>query len=334
MSGDIIKNGLTDQLRADIKEVAAYTRFCTRLISIFLSDLQRLKQSGVAGFVPDLKFDDRVAVLAGTKANERGIECKNTLTLIHPALRNMVANIVYDNFRVCFREEARCYVKDIRKKGRGIAINLRKVAQEAIFDEQIFEPLRNAISFLCDIHQVISDWVIEGYECLSIGGLSALLQVLGYRVANPYVVLQRDWENETIEDAQKLIDAGNIDCLRLLNSIKTGCNREAQLQDFFLLRQLIDEYEFKRLDSENIDATNLTPRYRTTPRTYRIATIWGLIDKLGLRKTVDKTKLAVFIEAVTGGNIEIKGKDTVSYKEPTEDAKKAAAELLKKIGIE
>ncbi len=74
-------------------------------------------------------------------------------------------------------------------------------------------------------------------------------------------------------------------------------------------------------------------KYKTIPRTHRIAAAWALIDKLGLRKTVDKTKLACFIEAITGGNVEAKGKDTVSYKEPTAEAKEAAAELLKKIRI-
>lgn len=75
-------------------------------------------------------------------------------------------------------------------------------------------------------------------------------------------------------------------------------------------------------------------KYKAIPRTHRIAAAWALIDKLGLRKTVDKTKLACFIEAITGGNVEAKGKDTVSYKEPTTEAKAAAVELLKKNGIE
>ena len=49
---------------------------------------------------------------------------------------------------------------------------------------------------------------------------------------------------------------------------------------------------------------------------------------------MDKTLLAAFVEAVTGGNIESKPKDTVAYKEPDNSAKEAAAELLRKIGLE
>ncbi|MFR5442165.1 hypothetical protein [Alistipes sp.] len=45
---------------------------------------------------------------------------------------------------------------------------------------------------------------------------------------------------------------------------------------------------------------------------------------------MDKTNLAAFVEAVTGGNIECKPKDTVSYKEPEKTAKEAADEWLKK----
>ena len=75
-------------------------------------------------------------------------------------------------------------------------------------------------------------------------------------------------------------------------------------------------------------------KYKTLPRTHRIAAIWGLIDKLGLAKSKDKTILAAFVEAVTGGNIEARPQDTVAYKKSEPSAKKIAAEWLKKIGIE
>lgn len=75
-------------------------------------------------------------------------------------------------------------------------------------------------------------------------------------------------------------------------------------------------------------------RYKDLPRTYRIAAVWGLIDRLGLKKTNDKTTLAAFVEAVTGGNIEARPQDTVAYKKTEQSAKEAAAEWLKKIGIE
>ena len=46
---------------------------------------------------------------------------------------------------------------------------------------------------------------------------------------------------------------------------------------------------------------------------------------------MDKTTLAAFVEAVTGGNIETKPKDTVAYKDHGSTAKEAADEWLKKI---
>lgn len=74
--------------------------------------------------------------------------------------------------------------------------------------------------------------------------------------------------------------------------------------------------------------------YQKMPRTHRIAAVWGLIDKLGLAKSKDKTALAAFVEAVTGGNIGARPQDTVAYKKPESSAKEAAAEWLKKIGVE
>lgn len=74
-------------------------------------------------------------------------------------------------------------------------------------------------------------------------------------------------------------------------------------------------------------------KYKTLPRTHRIAAVWGLIDRLGLAKSKDRTILAAFVEAVTGGNIEARPQDTVAYKKTEQSAKEAAAEWLKKIDI-
>lgn len=75
-------------------------------------------------------------------------------------------------------------------------------------------------------------------------------------------------------------------------------------------------------------------KYKTLPRTYRIAAVKELIRKSGLCRDIDDTKISAFVEAVTGGNIEAKGENTQSYKTPTQNAKNAAAEWLRKIGIE
>lgn len=75
-------------------------------------------------------------------------------------------------------------------------------------------------------------------------------------------------------------------------------------------------------------------KYETMPSTHRRAAVMALIDKSGLCKNIDRTKKAAFVEAVTGGNINAKPKDSVSYKRPEQKAIDAAAELLKTIGIE
>lgn len=77
-----------------------------------------------------------------------------------------------------------------------------------------------------------------------------------------------------------------------------------------------------------------TKTYKFMPRTHRIAAVKELIRKSGLCRSVDNTQISAFVEAVTGGNIEARPQDTVSYKTPTKEAQKNAAEWLKKIGIE
>jgi len=112
-----------------------------------------------------------------------------------------------------------------------------------------------------------------------------------------------------------IVDAYGIDMRHMWQQLKLSEE---------LMEPILD---YSKNNKENIS-------YKTMPRTHRIAAVAGLIDKMGLRKTIDGTKIAEFIEAVTGGNIETSGKDTVAYKKPTKDAQNAANELLKKIGIE
>ena len=118
--------------------------------------------------------------------------------------------------------------------------------------------------------------------------------------------------------------------------------RNKKVMDEFCIEQckcLMDATDQLRLFFKVIskfipDPDDLQTDYKTMPRTHRIAAVWGLFDKLGLSRTKDRTKLAAFVEAVTGGNIEARPQDTVSYKSPTKDAKEAVSEWLKKIGME
>lgn len=76
-----------------------------------------------------------------------------------------------------------------------------------------------------------------------------------------------------------------------------------------------------------------TKKYKSLPRTHRIAALRMLLDYMGVSKSIDKTKIAVFVEAITGGNIEVKGKDSASYKNLTKEAKAVAKKYLSEIGI-
>ena len=75
-------------------------------------------------------------------------------------------------------------------------------------------------------------------------------------------------------------------------------------------------------------------KYRTMPRTHRIEAVKLLLTHTGVSKNIDRTLIAAFVEAVTGGNISVKPKDTESYKTHSKEAEKSAKELLQRIGIE
>lgn len=98
-------------------------------------------------------------------------------------------------------------------------------------------------------------------------------------------------------------------------------------------KEASDELLFKEL-VDTIPESDNDKKYKTLPRTHRIAAIKELIRKSGLCRNIDDTKISAFVEAVTGGNIEAQAKNTQSYKTPTKEAQNAAAEWLRKIGIE
>lgn len=96
------------------------------------------------------------------------------------------------------------------------------------------------------------------------------------------------------------------------------------------LRPLVYEY-FEHRTAQQLQEER--GKYKTLARTHRIAAVKMLLDHTGVSNGIDKTKIAAFVEAVTGGNIEAKPQDTISYKKPTKDAKAAAEEWLQEIGI-
>lgn len=93
-----------------------------------------------------------------------------------------------------------------------------------------------------------------------------------------------------------------------------------------------NDEKYNRIEIEDEDSKE-NVKYETLKSTYRRAAVMELIDKSGLCKDIDKTKKAQFVEAVTGGNINARPKDTVSYKTPTKEAREEAKKLLEKIGV-
>lgn len=96
-----------------------------------------------------------------------------------------------------------------------------------------------------------------------------------------------------------------------------------------LLKLVYDYYEHREPPQQEE-----RKKYTTLKPTHRRAAVKMLIEHTGVAKNIDKTQIAAFVEAVTGGNIEVKPKDTVAYKPMTKDAERAAKEWLKRIGIE
>ncbi|OUN77760.1 hypothetical protein B5G09_05565 [Alistipes sp. An54] len=161
-----------------------------------------------------------------------------------------------------------------------------------------------------------------------------------YNVFNDTISL--NCEDEIFEELE--LNSRNIDRMeRVLNHALLDMRSFIRLVDRITsiydldIKRVKDLYlhgEKQLKESEEQQELETRFNYQKMPRTHRIAAVWGLIDRLGLRKTKDKTTLAAFVEAVTGGNIKARPQDTVAYKKPERSAKEAAAEWLKKIGIE
>ena len=217
-------------------------------------------------------------------------------------------------------------------------IYLRRVSyfDELPLDDDIILPID-------DIIIPIDYWVMSnGKDNVNSFSLRVLDFYLG-DYCHEYENLIREAEySEEYVDAEKII---HYDCLaKRINHIQLLM---LDLYDIFMSRGIDLREVWRRLnlpgtfaDAADTDKILFNESYiqnnrgKELPRTYRIAAVWGLIDKLGLAKSKDRTILAAFVEAVTGGNIEARPQDTVAYKKPEQSAKTVAAEWLKKIGIE
>ena len=195
--------------------------------------------------------------------------------------------------------------------------NSNKFERELLtFDTQA----RKAILKKCDQSlnaELVEECITNVYDIDKIMDDNGYCDNLGSMALSVYISL-----SEVLHDIADLFDY-DIRNMAEANIVKEWHDRIRLIRYYFT---------FTPTNDTQIALNN--PPYKTLPRTHRIAAVWGLIDHLKLRQSVDKTRLAAFVEAVTGGNIDARPQDTVSYKTPTKDAQEAAAELLKKIGIE
>ena len=161
-----------------------------------------------------------------------------------------------------------------------------------------------------------------------------------YNVFNDTILL--NCEDEIFEELE--LNSRNIDRMdRVLNhalldmrSFIRFVDRISSIYDLDIKRvkDLYLHGEKQLKESEEQQELKTRFNYQKMPRTHRIAAVKELIRKSGLCRGVDDTRISAFVEAVTGGNIEARPQDTVSYKTPTKEAQKNATEWLKKIGIE
>ena len=192
--------------------------------------------------------------------------------------------------------------------------------------------------FVGQYRQVVIDTLAK-----QIGGDSIWIS---YETVNKASVLLQNLPNEDLTDHTHILGLAMSNAMlyflriykRILGWIESGCTVDCshfegidELCTALGGGDLLDTQKF--FADTNVE-TKTNERYAKIKRTHAIAAVKMLINKSGLCRNIDETKIAEFVEAVTGGNIEIKGKDTVSYKKPTTEAKNAAVELLKIIGIE
>ena len=91
-----------------------------------------------------------------------------------------------------------------------------------------------------------------------------------------------------------------------------------------------DLAEFLRLGDKECDESD---KIKRVPRIDRIVAVKLLLEKAGVRG-IDRTRLASFVEAVTGGNSATAPKDTYTYRYYNAKDTSGGIELLRTIGIE
>lgn len=106
---------------------------------------------------------------------------------------------------------------------------------------------------------------------------------------------------------------------------------------FFMARKLnvadkhTYEVEIKEFISEPYIKTQMpeqSSQDNTLPIMQRRRAVWELIGMIQEFRNTDETRLAQLVEAVVGGNITVKAKDTSSYKQCTKSARNGDDKLI------
>jgi len=141
--------------------------------------------------------------------------------------------------------------------------------------------------------------------------------------------LQLDKLTSTVKDVGEwfFCSVGNFIYLVSLVAARLGYNVKEFSKEDIPDKKLIDMF-YKQLQEPQEEQKT----YAVMPRAHRIATVYKLLDAAGVNSNnTDRTVMAGIVEAVTGGNIQVKPRDTLSYKRPERTAIKGADECLKPI---
>nr|DAT88146.1 MAG TPA: hypothetical protein [Caudoviricetes sp.] len=159
-------------------------------------------------------------------------------------------------------------------------------------------------------------------------------------VSRGYIMLDRTTEIPDVLDLNKQ-DYPQVDVFNIISrALEIGRDFVAEVEylaliygvDLESLRSKEEKLRSKMVakEQERIE----TKPYKLMPRSHRIAALYTLLGRAGINTSnTDKTRMASFIEAVTGGNIEADAEKTYSYTTPNRSAYKGAAPYLELIGI-
>ena len=147
-------------------------------------------------------------------------------------------------------------------------------------------------------------------------------------------------ENEIFDNditAHDIADALFIDLLKIYCEVITLC-KESNIDIGALARpfdrDIINDLVAFLMDGERREADESdNGKFKRVPHIDRIVAVKLLLEKAGV-KGIDRTRLASFVEAVTGGNPATAPKNSYAYRNYNTKNESKAIELLRTIGIE